>query len=113
MACTVNDLDACTCHQPWGSILPGPPCPVHTPPTTWWTYSPVYPTISTTTTVELGPQPAARTGRRTNRPGLWWAIHNLIAHPVSEVCFWLHIPRFGNWLHDATVPEHDTGTGRG
>lgn len=51
--------------------------------------------------------------RRTNHPNAWWAAHNLVAHPVSELCFWLRIPRFGNWLHDATVPEHDAGTGRG
>ena len=53
------------------------------------------------------------TGRRAGRPNLWWAVHNLFAHPVSELCFWLRIPRFGNWLHDATVPEHVAGTGRG
>jgi hypothetical protein len=47
-----------------------------------------------------------------------WAIHNLIAHPISEIAYWLgflipQIRQFGEWLHDATVPEHEPGTGRG
>jgi hypothetical protein len=47
-----------------------------------------------------------------------WATHNLIAHPVSEVLHWLGFifppaRRFGHWLHDVTVPNHEKGTGRG
>ena len=49
--------------------------------------------------------------RRKGHPDAWWAVHNLIAHPISEVCHW--IGKFGDWLHDATVPEHEEGTGRG
>ena len=49
---------------------------------------------------------------------LTWLIHNTIAHPLSEICYWVGfaIPPardFGNWIHDATVPDHDPGTGRG
>ena len=49
---------------------------------------------------------------------LFWIIHNLIAHPVSELSYWagyLHpeFRIFGNWLHDSTVPSHEPGTGRG
>lgn len=49
---------------------------------------------------------------------LRWSLHNLVAHPVSEVCFWLGFlaPRareFGDWFHDVTVPVHESGTGRG
>jgi hypothetical protein len=52
------------------------------------------------------------------RTDLGWAVHNLIAHPVSELCHWLGylhpaIRAAGNWLHDATVPAHVPGTGRG
>jgi hypothetical protein len=43
-----------------------------------------------------------------------WAPHNLIAHPVSEVIYLLTgREAFGNWLHDATVPAHKKGEGRG
>lgn len=44
---------------------------------------------------------------------LMWAIHNLIAHPFSEICFWLGRSDVGDWFHDLTVPEHEEGTGRG
>jgi hypothetical protein len=47
-----------------------------------------------------------------------WTFHNLFAHPASEVIFWmrhLYAPaeRWSNWVHDATVPPHEAGTGRG
>lgn len=49
---------------------------------------------------------------------LMWAAHNLIAHPLSELTHWLGfvcppIRRFGEWLHDVTVPRHAPNTGRG
>lgn len=49
---------------------------------------------------------------------IMWAMHNIVAHPVSEITWWLGyayppIRRFGNWLHDITIPEHIQGTGRG
>ena len=34
-----------------------------------------------------------------------WAPHNLVAHPTMEVLFWFGKEQFGNWLHNATVPE--------
>jgi hypothetical protein len=50
----------------------------------------------------------------------WWAVHNLIAHPVSQILWWLSgcgtirtINDFGNWVHDVTIPNHKPGTGRG
>jgi len=42
-----------------------------------------------------------------------WAIHNLFAHPVGEILYWLGLENWGNWLHDATIPNHIKGTGRG
>lgn len=42
-----------------------------------------------------------------------WTLHNLIAHPASEVLFQFGFERAGNWIHDATVPAHERGTGRG
>jgi hypothetical protein len=51
--------------------------------------------------------------RETNRPNLWWAIHNIIAHPLSEVLYWIGLECVGNWLHDQTIPIHEEGMGRG
>lgn len=50
---------------------------------------------------------------RTWRQELMWAAHNLIAHPLSEVLYWVGLQNLGNRLHDATVPKHKKGTGRG
>jgi hypothetical protein len=52
------------------------------------------------------------------RRELMWAVHNLIAHPISEVTHWLGyvvppVRDFGLWLHDVTVPAHAPNTGRG
>lgn len=51
---------------------------------------------------------------------LLWAVHNLIAHPLSEITYWLaYIPGLpflrdlGMKLHDITVPRHAPNTGRG
>ena len=41
-----------------------------------------------------------------------WTLHNLVAHPLSEVLFQLGFEDLGNQLHDATIPEHEPGTGR-
>lgn len=49
-----------------------------------------------------------------------WAVHNLVAHPVSQLLWWcslcgvLHpVAALGDWLHDVTVPVHDPEEGRG
>jgi hypothetical protein len=49
---------------------------------------------------------------------LMWAVHNLIAHPISEITYWIGalippVRRFGEWLHDLTIPAHAPNTGRG
>jgi len=50
---------------------------------------------------------------------LWrnWPVHNLIAHPLSEIVHWITAPFFGSkisgWVHDATIPRHKPGQGRG
>lgn len=52
------------------------------------------------------------------RQEFWWAVHNLLAHPLSQLLYmagWL-VPgcqQLGDRLHDATVPEHEWGTGHG
>ncbi len=42
-----------------------------------------------------------------------WTLHNLVAHPLSEVIFQLGLEGLSNRVHDSTIPEHTPGTGRG
>jgi len=42
-----------------------------------------------------------------------WTAHNLIAHPLSEILFQIGLGDWGDRLHDWTIPEHESGTGRG
>lgn len=44
---------------------------------------------------------------------LRWSLHNLVAHPLSEVLFQLGMREWSDKIHDLTVPEHEPGTGRG
>ena len=41
-----------------------------------------------------------------------WPFHNLVAHPVSELVYWVVRPfgrpmakAAGDWIHDSTIPE--------
>lgn len=51
--------------------------------------------------------------RRTFREQVGWALHNLIAHPLSELLYWLFGETAANWIHDITIPDHEPGFGRG
>jgi hypothetical protein len=42
-----------------------------------------------------------------------WPTHNLVAHPLGEIMYWFGFGKISNRLHDATIPEHESGTGRG
>lgn len=42
-----------------------------------------------------------------------WAIHNVLAHPLSEIFYLLGYNNLGNKIHDATIPFHKRGEGRG
>lgn len=42
-----------------------------------------------------------------------WCLHNIVAHPVSEIFWWIGLRKASNWIHDATIPQHPPGTGRG
>jgi len=42
-----------------------------------------------------------------------WTIHNMIAHPLSELLFQFGLDKASGALHDATVPYHIRGEGRG
>lgn len=50
----------------------------------------------------------------------WWAIHNLVGHPLSQLTWWASLfgkikclASFSEWLHDWTVPIHESNGGRG
>jgi len=42
-----------------------------------------------------------------------WTIHNLLAHPISEVLHLFGLKKASDWLHDVTIPTHNEGEGRG
>jgi hypothetical protein len=49
-----------------------------------------------------------------------WSIHNLFAHPISEIfhlisyiCFKEYFRTLSNYIHDVTIPDHKPGEGRG
>jgi hypothetical protein len=47
-------------------------------------------------------------------PPRWrWTVHNLVAHPLSEVVYQVGLENLSNRIHDVTVPLHESGTGRG
>jgi hypothetical protein len=39
-----------------------------------------------------------------------WTIHNVIAHPLSEIFWLLNLKPIGNYIHDVTVPISDQET---
>lgn len=42
-----------------------------------------------------------------------WTLHNVIAHPLSELLYQCGYGDLGNLVHDVTVPIHTKGAGRG
>jgi hypothetical protein len=36
---------------------------------------------------------------------LMWAVHNLIAHPLGELLYWVGLGKLANRLHDVTIPD--------
>ena len=34
-----------------------------------------------------------------------WSIHNIIAHPLSEIVNLIGLTKLSNWIHNATLPE--------
>jgi len=49
--------------------------------------------------------PSALEGKRAKYAKHAWAVHNLIGHPLMQICSWLKLTRLGIKIHDATVPE--------
>lgn len=42
-----------------------------------------------------------------------WTLHNLVAHPLSEIAYLIGLRKLSNWLHNSSIPKHKEGTGRG
>tara|TARA_B100002019_G_scaffold130772_1_gene112339 strand:+ start:1981 stop:2145 length:165 start_codon:yes stop_codon:yes gene_type:complete len=42
-----------------------------------------------------------------------WTLHNVVAHPLSEILYQLGYEDLGNKIHDKTIPQHIKGEGRG
>ena len=57
--------------------------------------------------MRIGSKTLAKLGRYK------WTLHNVVAHPLSEVCYLLGYGRLGNKIHDITIPYHQRGQGRG
>lgn len=34
-----------------------------------------------------------------------WAVHNIIGHPIMEICFLMGLDKLGLWFHEQTLPE--------
>lgn len=49
--------------------------------------------------------PGAFEGRRLRWVKHAWAVHNLIGHPVMQLCAWVGLTKLGLRIHDATVPQ--------
>lgn len=41
-----------------------------------------------------------------------WTLHNLIAHPISEILWLIYLERASHWIHEVTIPEHLAGEAR-
>lgn len=35
-----------------------------------------------------------------------WTLHNLVAHPISEVLYQIGLKKLSDEIHDRTIPEH-------
>ena len=51
--------------------------------------------------------------KRSMRENFWWFVHNVFAHPLSEAIYWTIGEKASNWVHDVTIPKHESGTGKG
>jgi hypothetical protein len=53
-------------------------------------------------------------GKRSGNVKFWWAIHNIIGHPMMEILYWIGLRKLSRWIHDETVPKYNASmSGRG
>lgn len=48
--------------------------------------------------------PAALEGKQATYHRHAWAVHNIVGHPLMQICSWLGVPKLGLKIHDRTVP---------
>ena len=34
-----------------------------------------------------------------------YTLHNIIGHPIMEICYLLGLKELGTWVHDSTLPK--------
>src|SRR5271169_3467135 len=49
--------------------------------------------------------PASLEGEQASYHRHAWAVHNLLGHPLMQICSWLGVPKLGMMFHDRTVPN--------
>lgn len=58
-------------------------------------------------------QGKCRAIRAATREHFRWSIHNLLAHPLSEIAWLVGLRKLSDRIHDASIPKHLAGNGRG
>jgi len=49
-------------------------------------------------------QGKCRAIRAATKKHFRWSIHNLVAHPLSEVAWLVGLRKLSNWIHDKSIP---------
>lgn len=50
-------------------------------------------------------KPSLFEGKRLKWPKFVWCIHNLFAHPLTQILALLKFYKLAFWIHDVTVPK--------
>lgn len=50
-------------------------------------------------------RPSALEGKRLKWARHVWSLHNLVAHPLMQICAFFRFYKLAFWLHDVTVPK--------
>lgn len=50
-------------------------------------------------------KPSVLEGRRLRWAKRAWWVHNWVGHPLMQLLALVGLPRWGMWVHDATVPR--------
>ena len=43
--------------------------------------------------------------RAASKEHFRWTLHNMVAHPLSELAWLVGLRKLSNWLHDASIPK--------
>ena len=35
-----------------------------------------------------------------------YTVHNIVGHPIMEICYLLGLKELGTWVHDVTLPKN-------